>query len=300
VTASKNYYRSWEVSRPTAHRTNSAISPDLPICVKLLASITLAFVALLFSPRSGDGDGVNTPNCNPILTAKETLLTMTAKLLSVQSGKIAPLGPNKVLSGFVKISHDGPVKIGPLGLEGDEQADPKVHGGPEKAVYAYAASNYVAWQIEYPALQTLFVPGGLGENLTIDGMSETTIHVGDIHAIGSALLQVCQPRQPCFKLALRFGNKHLPKAMVQNGRSGWYYRVLQPGTIGAGDDIFLREQPNPDFAFSRLVAIVNHGNATMDEITRMANMPGLASKWQSLARATLDGLGPTSGAGALP
>ena len=154
---------------------------------------------------------------------------MTAVLVSVQTGRIAPLGPEKVPSGFVKIARLGEVAVTPLGLDGDEQADLTAHGGPEKAVYGYAASRYPVWAKEFPALADQFTAGSMGENLTVAGMDETDICVGDVHAIGTALLQVCQPRQPCFKFALRHDNKRLPKAMVRLGFSGWYYRVLKTG-----------------------------------------------------------------------
>jgi MOSC domain-containing protein YiiM len=114
-------------------------------------------------------------------------------------------------------------------------------------------------------------------------MVEADIYVGDVHQIGTVQLQVCQPRQPCFKLALRFNDKHLPKAMVHNGRSGWYYRVLQPGLVAPGDTVNLADRPNPGFPFSRLVALISKGRATPQEIEQMAVMPGLASNWQRMA-----------------
>ncbi|MEO8300988.1 MAG: MOSC domain-containing protein, partial [Rhizomicrobium sp.] len=125
------------------------------------------------------------------------------------------------------------------------------------------------------------------ENLTVSGMAEADICVGDVHAVGTALLQVCQPRQPCFKFSLRHNNNRLPKAMVKSGQSGWYYRVLQTGALQAGDAVILHDRPNPDFAFSRLVEIVYRGKATRDEILRMVEMPGLASQWRETARQML-------------
>jgi MOSC domain-containing protein YiiM len=213
---------------------------------------------------------------------------MTASLLSVQTGHSQPLGPDRVPSGFVKTARDGEVAVTMLGLDGDEQADLIAHGGPEKAVYGYAASRYPAWAKEFPALADRFTGGAMGENLTIAGLDETEICVGDVHAIGSALLQVCQPRQPCFKLALRHANKLLPRAMVRLGFSGWYYRVLKTGSLKAGDALILRDRPNPDFAFARLTEIVYHGKPTRDEIHRLAQMPELASQWREHARKLIE------------
>jgi MOSC domain-containing protein YiiM len=212
---------------------------------------------------------------------------MNPQLASIQTGRIAPLGPEQVPSGFVKHGVSGSVAVQPLGLAGDEQADLTVHGGPDKAVYGYAALHYPVWRAELPEHAARLTPGAFGENLTIDGLDEDAICVGDIHAIGSAALQVCQPRQPCFKLALHFDDARLPKALVRTGRSGWYYRVIEPGTIRPGDAVTLRERPHPDFAFARLVEIVNFGGASAAELSRLAAMPGLAEKWRQRARIAL-------------
>src|ERR1700760_4066540 len=130
---------------------------------------------------------------------------MNPILLSVQTGRVAPLGPEEVPSGIVKTARAGAVAVGPLGLEGDEQADLEVHGGPEKAVYAYAAAHFPDWAARFPAIG--FGGGSMGENLPIGGMTEADMCVGDIHRIGTALLQACQPRQPCFKFNLRHGDE---------------------------------------------------------------------------------------------
>lgn len=200
-----------------------------------------------------------------------------ATLLSVHAGRIAPLGPDGVPSAFVKLPVAGPVKVGPAGLEGDAQADLRVHGGPEKAVYAYAATRYAEWTADFPELAAKFVPGGFGENLTIDGVDEDGLCVGDVHGIGSVRLQVCQPRQPCFKLALRFENNRLPKAMVRNGRSGWYYRVLSPGTLRAGDAVQLLERPLPDFPFNELLDFLYTRGLDDDFLERVASTDLLPS-----------------------
>jgi MOSC domain-containing protein YiiM len=208
---------------------------------------------------------------------------MTINIHSVQVGRIASLGPNLVPSGFVKSSVSHRVEVTTLGLAGDEQADLAVHGGPEKAVYGYAMRHYPTWRVEHPEHARVLIPGGFGENLTIDGLAEDEVFVGDVHRIGSALLQVCQPRQPCFKLALHFGDKRLPKAMVKSGRAGWYYRVLEAGLLGAGEEVELVARPQPGFPLSRLIGIINHGEATSAEITAIAAMPEVASGLRRLA-----------------
>jgi MOSC domain-containing protein YiiM len=210
-------------------------------------------------------------------------------LVSVQTGAVARLGPEQVPSGFVKKPVAGRLAVGPLGLAGDSQADLTVHGGPDKAVYGYAMAHYARWAFDLPHHAGKFVPGGMGENFTIAGLDESDLCVGDVHRIGSALLQVCQPRQPCFKLALYYDDPHMPRAMVKSGRSGWYYRVLEPGEVGAGDAVILHRRPHSDFAFARLLQIISHGGASREELQQMAAMEGLARQWREKAEQALDG-----------
>lgn len=208
-------------------------------------------------------------------------------LVSVQIGPIQPLGPERVPSGFVKHPVTGPVAVGPLGLDGDAQADLSVHGGTDKAVYGYAASHYPAWIADYPPYRDRFVPGAFGENLTMLGLNEADLCAGDVHAIGTVHLQVCQPRQPCFKLALHFADNRLPRAMTQNRRSGWYYRVLQPGHLTAGDAVRVIDRPHPDLPFDRLIDFVNR--VALDEGIRaqIAGANGVAAWLRQKALSSL-------------
>jgi MOSC domain-containing protein YiiM len=177
------------------------------------------------------------------------------------------------------------VAVRALGLDGDEQADLEVHGGPEKAVYAYAAAHFPDWAARFP--NRPFHGGAMGENLTIAGLEEKDICVGDVHRIGTALLQVCQPRQPCFKFNLLHDNELVSTAMIRSLQSGWYYRVLAPGALTAGDAVSLEQRPNPDFPFPRLVEIVYRRRAAPADLIRMAEMEGLASQWREHAKAWL-------------
>lgn len=198
------------------------------------------------------------------------------RVLSVQTGAIAPLGRKPVPSAFVKTPIGGPIRVTRLGLAGDAQADRRVHGGPDKAVYAYAMANYAAWAAETPHHAALLTPGGFGENLTIGGLTEADLCAGDIHAIGTAILQLCQPRQPCFKLALRFADGRMPRAMVRNGLSGWYYRVLEEGTLSPGDALRPIARPHPDLPLPRLTDILNRNTATRAERAAIAAAAGVA------------------------
>lgn len=216
-----------------------------------------------------------------------------ATVVSVLVGRIAPLGPKGVPSGFIKGPVAGPVCVTTLGLAGDQQADLKVHGGLEKAVYGYALLSYAVWRTEFPEHGTLWVPGGLGENLTIDGIDEETVHIGDVVRIGTTTLQVTQPRQPCFKFALRFDDKRLPKAMIRNGRSGWYYRVIESGVLAAGDHLDLLERPNPAWPMVRFNLLLSGGASSVEDMAELSVLPGLASAWQQTARDAVARAGST-------
>ncbi|MGL4541808.1 MAG: MOSC domain-containing protein [Polymorphobacter sp.] len=202
------------------------------------------------------------------------------RLISVHIGRIAPLGPDAVASGFVKERVDGRQTISPAGVAGDEQADLSVHGGIDKAVYGYAADHYPAWTAAFPQHADRFIAGSMGENLAIVGITESDVHLGDIIRHGTAVLQVTQPRQPCFKLALAFGAPPIVRAMTRSGRSGWYYRVIAPGTVAAGDALALVDRPNPEWSIARF----NAGLLTAFDaatLAALAQLPGLASDWHA-------------------
>jgi MOSC domain-containing protein YiiM len=128
------------------------------------------------------------------------------------------------------------VHVGLTNLDGDRQADLSVHGGPDKAVYAYDLSAYEHWR---RALSRELPFGQFGENLTVEGMPETEVGIDDVYRVGGALLQVSQPRSPCYKLAMRMEMPSFLKLFLESGRTGFYLRVLEQGEIGAGDAIEL-------------------------------------------------------------
>lgn len=170
------------------------------------------------------------------------------KLLSVHVGKVAPLfvgaqgQAQTIMSGIRKHAQQGPVAVGPLGIAGDEQADLTVHGGLDKAVYLYPVEHHPFWAEQMQlALRREVIPepGFFGENLCSAGLTESALWVGDRLQVGSALLEITEPRQPCFKFAARMGYAHAVKQMLQSGRSGVYLRVIEPGVLQAGDAIDL-------------------------------------------------------------
>ena len=179
------------------------------------------------------------------------------------------------------------MRVRSLGLEGDEQADLRVHGGIDKAVYGYAVSNYEGWRADFPEHAAQFVAGAVGENLVIEGLDEASVCIGDVHEIGTARLSVCQPRQPCFKLALRFDDERVVHAMVENGRSGWYYRVLREGMVRPGDSLKRVERPNPTWPIARFVALASRRGFSEGEWQELASLEGLAESWRERARRRL-------------
>lgn len=150
----------------------------------------------------------------------------------------------RVQTGIFKEPVDGPVMIRKLNLAGDAQADLTVHGGEDKAVYAYPAEHYEYWIRELPAMP--FSWGMFGENLTTEGLSENAVYIGDRMRIGGAVLAVTQPRVPCYKLGLRFGRDDIVKRFLWSGRSGFYFALVEPGEVRAGDGIeVLERDENP-------------------------------------------------------
>ncbi len=140
-----------------------------------------------------------------------------------------------VRTGIYKKPTPDRIRIGSLGLEGDEQADPQVHGGPLKAVYVYPSDHYAFWRDELPGTDLPW--GAFGENLTVSGISEPAVRVGDRFRIGTALLAATKPRFPCYKLGIRFRREDIVPRFLASGRTGFYLRVLEEGDVGAGDAV---------------------------------------------------------------
>lgn len=168
-------------------------------------------------------------------------LQVSGQLLSIQTGQVRPLlvDGRKLVSAIGKTSVAGPIAVGPLGLAGDEQADLSVHGGLSKAVYALPSEHLPWWQAQRQAQGvTLFdepLPAGfLGENLSLQGILEADLFLGDCLDFGDVLLRVTQPREPCGKFNAVMGYKHAAKDMVQSGRCGFYLAVDRPGLLQAG------------------------------------------------------------------
>jgi MOSC domain-containing protein YiiM len=208
-----------------------------------------------------------------------------AVLESVQIGAIRNYGREDAVdthdlpwtTGFFKTPVSGPIYVSTTNLDGDGQADLINHGGVDKAVLAYSAEHYPNWRNE---LQVPDMPfGAFGENLTIAGLNEELICIGDIFRVGPVNLQVSQPRQPCWKLARRWRMHELTGLVIRNGRSGWYFRVLEEGLIEGQMAVTLVERPNPDWTVARANHVLHQMRTDLAATLELADVPELASSW---------------------
>ena len=157
--------------------------------------------------------------------------------INVSLPKIVDFRGNKVSTGIYKDPVEGRIKVRTLNLDGDKQADLTVHGGPDKAVYAYPSEHYPYWRDHYPELTMDW--GMFGENFTTEGLLEDQTNIGDEYQIGTAKFAVTQPRMPCFKLGIKFGRGDIIKKLFANAKCGIYFKVLEEGEVGSGDEIKL-------------------------------------------------------------
>jgi MOSC domain-containing protein YiiM len=220
----------------------------------------------------------------------------SAVLSSIQIGKPVSYGSEDALdphdqpwtTGFFKTPVEGPVWVGTTNLEGDGQADLENHGGVDKAVLAYSADHYPKWRRELGMPDMPY--GAFGENFTITGLSEESVHVGDICGIGAARFEVSQPRQPCWKLARRWRMRELLAMVIRTGRSGWYLRVLEPGLVKKQAPVALLERPNPEWSIARANQILHHHKNDLALTRQLASVPRLANAWVEELRERADRL----------
>lgn len=192
-------------------------------------------------------------------------------------------------SGIWKDAVATPVWCGRTNLAGDGQADLRVHGGPEKAVLAYAAAHYPLWRAEL-AIPELGA-GGFGENLTVEGLTERDVCIGDTVALGGAVLQLSQPRGPCWKLGRRWRMADLPALTQRTGRTGWYYRVLEEGEVAPGQRLTIVDRPHPEWTVARANMVMYEGRDDPAATLALAAVPLLSPNWRAtLERRGLEGV----------
>ena len=199
------------------------------------------------------------------------------KLLSVNVG-----GPREVKwkgklirTSIFKSPKNGSVQVFKLNLEGDKQSDLAVHGGVDKAVYAYPSEHYSFWRQEFPDLDITW--GAFGENLTTEGLLETAVHIGDILQIGSARFVITQPRLPCFKLGIRLGRADIVNRFLQSERSGFYFAVLEEGTVAAGDLIQLLRPDPRKITVADIASLFGRNLRNRELLHTASQLPALSS-----------------------
>jgi len=215
-------------------------------------------------------------------------VTMRLRLVSVNVGlpkRLGELHGEPVISGIVKtpVAQDT-IRVGLTNIEGDGQADLSVHGGIDKAVYCYPTDHWPWWESEhsFPCR-----PAAFGENLTIEGADETMVAIGDRFRWGEVLLEVSQPRAPCFKFAMMSGRDDAPALMTLSGRSGWYFRVLQSGTAPVRDGKLERDAGSGGPSVRDAFVAALHPRSPTELRERVLAAPALSTAWRhDLARKT--------------
>ena len=184
----------------------------------------------------------------------------------------------KVLTGIFKEPVAGPVAVRRLNLAGDRQADLTVHGGPAKAVYAYPAEHYSFWREQFPEME---LPWGMfGENLTVTGLLEDAVHIGDHFQVGTARLVVTQPRVPCYKLGVKFGRDDILKRFLQSGLTGFYFSVLEEGKVCAGDPIRLLHSDEHQVKVSDITRLYHKDKRNLNLLRQVMEVEALPGVWR--------------------
>lgn len=192
-------------------------------------------------------------------------------------------------SAIAKAPVTGALRVGFLGIDGDEQADLTVHGGVDKAIHHYPRDHYDWWADELGSHALLDAPGAFGENISTEGLVESEACIGDRYRLGSALVEISQGRQPCWKLGHRFGVATVPATVVTTRRSGWYYRVIEKGAVAGGDTLELVERPLPEWSVERTfhLLIGGAGKREPEALRALAAMDALATTWRARAEKLL-------------
>ena len=200
-------------------------------------------------------------------------------VVSVNVGRARPVDRDgrPATTAIWKSPVPGRVRASGVNLEGDEQADREVHGGYDKAVYAYAAEDTRWWEAE---LGRTVGPGGLGENLTVDGLDLNAAVIGERWTGGTAELEVSQPRLPCWKLGLRMGDPRFPQRFTRAARPGTYLRIIAEGEIGAGDDVRVTSRPGHGITVGDVWRVYHHDRR---DAAMLLDVPELSDSWREWA-----------------
>jgi MOSC domain-containing protein YiiM len=210
---------------------------------------------------------------------------MRVILLSVGLPREVEWDGHTVRTSIFKEPVDRRLRVSTLNFEGDQQSDLTVHGGLAKAVYAYPVEHYEYWRRELPG--TDLPRAVFGENLTIEGLLEGEVRIGDRFRVGSAELVVTQPRMPCYKLGIRFGRMDILKRFLHSGRTGFYFSVTTEGDVGAGDSIELVARADEDLTVADVVSLYTVDAKNQDLLERATRSSMLPESWQDYFRKLL-------------
>jgi MOSC domain-containing protein YiiM len=203
-----------------------------------------------------------------------------SKILSINVSlpKEVEFEGRKVTTGIFKEPIEGRIVLKTLNLDGDKQADLTVHGGPDKAVYAYPIEHYEFWRKVYPNME---LPNGMfGENFTTEGLMEIDVNVGDVFRIGSSEVIATQPRMPCYKLGVKFRRMDVLKRFLASGRSGIYFKVLEEGEVGAGDSIMQIKKDPTRVGISDIVRLYATDREDINMMRRAVKVEALPEGWK--------------------
>jgi MOSC domain-containing protein YiiM len=190
-----------------------------------------------------------------------------------------------VRTSIFKKSVAGPITVERLNLAGDRQADLTVHGGTDKAVYVYPAEHYAFWREKLPGIDLPW--GSFGENLTVEGLEEATVQIGDRLQIGTASFIVTQPRMPCYKLAVRFDRLEMIKWLLQSGRTGFYLRVTQEGQLTAGNTVTILPEGATTVTVADITRLYAADAANQELLRRASELVALPESWREYFRERL-------------
>ena len=194
-------------------------------------------------------------------------------------GGIRPLPPENRPTGIFKHEIVMSAWLGHEGLAGDAQADRRVHGGPEKALHQDPVAHYARLAAAFPEARHQLVPGSIGENLSVHGWNEGNICIGDLFRLGNALIQVSQPRSPCWKIDHRYDVDGMAKFIEEKGITGWYFRVIEDGCVEPNCTFELLDRINPYLTIQAVLTMWQEHRPDPTMMLTAASMPGLADNW---------------------
>jgi len=200
--------------------------------------------------------------------------------VSLFIGSIRPLPDSGRPSGIFKAPVTEALALGPTGFAGDQQADRRVHGGPEKAVHLYPSAHYARLAQRFPEIGGQLLPGSIGENIATPDLDEGSVRIGEVWQLGTARLQVCQPRNPCWKIDARYGMEGMAAFIAEHRLTGWYWRVLTPGTVAPGDELLPEAIAGDAPTLAEAMQLWQAHRPPIAELERLAKVPGIAEQWK--------------------